>query len=298
MNAADERRRGARVGGLRRPPGVMTLPAIRDALEKCLKALAEKPGTANPTVVKTANALSLHFDRQTTQSLMSRRDPDKLVLGYTRTMMGFLLFHPAPALISMIGLGGGSLVKYCYRKLPTTRIVAVEIDPAVIALRGQFSIPPDDERLEIVCADGAAYLAKPGDEPDVILVDGFSPEGMPAQLGNAEFYANCHARLSATGVLVANVLASDLASPRYLAGIGAVFGKSMSVVLSEDDCNYTVFAWKEDNALPALATLLKRARLLEAVHSITFTITAHHLKPGECLAANPALWHALPRARD
>jgi hypothetical protein len=35
----------------------------------------------------------------------------------------------------LIGLGGGSLVKYCYRNLPGTRIVVIEIDPEVIALR-------------------------------------------------------------------------------------------------------------------------------------------------------------------
>src|SRR3546814_9122322 len=62
------------------------------------------------------------------QSIMSIDDPDRLMLDYTRQMMGFLLFNPSPQTIEMIGLGGGSLAKYCYKYLPDVSITAVEID--------------------------------------------------------------------------------------------------------------------------------------------------------------------------
>ncbi len=133
--------------------------ADRSSFEAYLKFLAEATSDGTPQVLETQHALSLHFNALATQSFMSRKEPDKLVLGYTRTMMGFLLLHPAPARISMIGLGGGSLAKYCYRHLANTKVVAIEINPAVIALREQFQIPPDDERFEVVCADGAEYVA-------------------------------------------------------------------------------------------------------------------------------------------
>jgi len=51
----------------------------------------------------------------------------------------------------MIGLGGGSLVKYCLAALPDTAVTVVEIKPAVIALREAFGIPPDGPRLRVVC---------------------------------------------------------------------------------------------------------------------------------------------------
>ncbi len=44
---------------------------------------------------------------------MSKNDPDKLELGYTRIMTRFLLLNSTPESIAMIGLGGGSLAKYC-----------------------------------------------------------------------------------------------------------------------------------------------------------------------------------------
>ena len=94
---------------------------------------------------------TLHEDRDTgtlamrfgacaawTQSCMLLDAPDVLALDYTRTLMGFLLFDPRPRSILMVGLGGGSLAKYCHRHLPQADITVVEINPHVIALRERF----------------------------------------------------------------------------------------------------------------------------------------------------------------
>jgi Spermine/spermidine synthase domain len=94
-----------------------------------------------------------------TQSEMRLDDPEALVSAYTRKMMGFLLFRARPQRILMIGLGGGSLVKFCHRHLPTTHITTVEIDAQVIALRPHFHVPPDDSRLRILNEDGVRYVA-------------------------------------------------------------------------------------------------------------------------------------------
>ena len=80
---------------------------------------------------------------------MQTQDPHALDLQYTRTMTGFLSFKPKPRHIGMIGLGGGSLAKFCHRYLPSARIEIVEINPHVLALRDEFWIPPDDARLTI-----------------------------------------------------------------------------------------------------------------------------------------------------
>jgi len=263
---------------------------FRASFDAYLKFLAEATNDGTPVVLETEQALSLHFDVRATQSLMSRRDPDKLVLGYTRAMMGFLLLQPSPARISMIGLGGGSLAKYCYRRLPKTKVVAIEIDPAVIALRDTFHIPPDDERLEVICADGAEYVRNRDARPEVILVDGFLAGGMPAQLGTAGFYADCHARLADDGVLVANFLDGDQDIPFYLEELRSVFGESFSIAPSDDSCNYTLFAWKGAGKLPSLDTLLTRASELETAHPLNLRVTARRLKEGKRLASDRRFW--------
>src|SRR5688572_12642688 len=77
----------------------------------------------------------LDFGDGAVQSRMLRADPARLVLEYSRLMMGFLLFVPAPARIAMIGLGGGSLAKYCRARLPDADFTAVEISPEIMAYR-------------------------------------------------------------------------------------------------------------------------------------------------------------------
>ena len=68
--------------------------------------------------------LWLHFEDGNVQSRMLQAEPARLVLEYTRLMMGFLLFAPAPARIAMIGLGGGLLAKYCALRLPDVDFTA------------------------------------------------------------------------------------------------------------------------------------------------------------------------------
>ena len=77
------------------------------------------PDTANaedhvkPFVYETLTTKALHFSISEIQSRMQVHKPLALDLDYTRTMMGFLLFNDRPDTIGMVGLGGGSLAKFC-----------------------------------------------------------------------------------------------------------------------------------------------------------------------------------------
>ena len=99
-----------------------------------------------PFLRRQRHSLALHFDLFAIQSEMLLDAPDELMVGYTQTMMGFLLFQPAPSGIGMIGLGGGSLAKFCYRYLPSAVIAVAEIDVDVIALRNEFLRPRRTDR--------------------------------------------------------------------------------------------------------------------------------------------------------
>lgn len=124
-----------------------------------------------PFIHKNRQTLSLSLDSPLIQSCMRRNDPTALILDYTRAMMGFLLFNPQPASMLMIGLGGGSVPKYCHQYLPDVDITTVEINPDVIALRDDFLIPADNERFRVVCADGVAFVAQAPQRYDVVMVD-------------------------------------------------------------------------------------------------------------------------------
>jgi spermidine synthase len=146
---------------------------VIDTLSQPAHKAKWKAGT--PVAIENELVVSLYFDARGVQSTMFIADPYALALGYTRTTAGFFLFQPAPSRISLIGLGGGSLAKYCRRHSPQARIAAVEIDPELIDLRDRFHVPRDDERLEVVCANGPNYVKSSDHRPDVILWTGSPP---------------------------------------------------------------------------------------------------------------------------
>lgn len=244
--------------------------------------MKSKRKASRPVVIENDQVVSLYFDARGVQSTMLRGDPYALALGYTRTMMGFLLFQPFPRRISMIGLGGGSLAKYCYRHLPETVISVVEINPHVIALRDQFHVPRDSDRFKVVCADGAQYVAVPNHRPDVLLVDGFNADGLPAELGSRTFYEACRRRLSDDGVLVANLVTDEPDFHRYLRSLREVFSNAVAMAPSEDsDHNVTVFAWKGPHELPSFTTMLGRARELGPMHALNLHATVTRIEYGK-----------------
>jgi spermidine synthase len=178
------------------------------------------------------------------QSLMSCQRPFDLELPYTRTMMAFLLAQPRPAHILMIGLGGGSLAKFCHRNFPLTRITVVEINPHVIAMRQQFLIPDDDERLKVVCADGADFVRDAPPGFDVILVDGFDAGGLSVQLCTPDFYENCGRIMTSSSVLVVNLDNEHPAHRAVIDRIKQVFRGNFVEIDVPDRNNSIVFANK------------------------------------------------------
>lgn len=204
-------------------------------------------GIDGPALFELGDLRALLFTPAMTQSAMRVSDPSALLLDYTRVMMGFLLPCPAPSRIEMIGLGGGSLAKFCYRHLPDTDITVVEIDPRVIALRDRFQIPGDDGRFRVVEADGADFVRDDRSQPDVILVDGFGRHGQARRLDDSEFYRNCRDRLSDDGVLVVNLCSNILARRTAKSRLRQAFGNKIAVVPIKGEQNRIVFASKSQS---------------------------------------------------
>lgn len=167
----------------------------------------------------------MRFNNGELQSAMQVDNPYTLELGYTRAMMAFLLFLPDPRDILIVGLGGGSLSKFCHRELPAARVTTVEINPAVIALRDQFLIPADDDRFRIIGADAAEYMMRPDTTADVILLDGYDEHGLPETLASADFYSRCREMLAPRGILSVNLWGGDPHRDIHLGRLREVFAE-------------------------------------------------------------------------
>jgi spermidine synthase len=223
-----------------------------------------------PFVIDDGKSRFLYFNVRLMQSEMSLKAPHDLAIRYTQKMMAFLLFQPRPKRIVLIGLGGGSLIKFCHRRMPGTHLTAIELDPEVIAFRDAFLVPPDDERLEILQADGAEYIANADKGIDVLLVDAFDKTGFAPSLANREFFDNAYAKLAGNGVLVIN-LAGEKESYEGLIGEAMhVFDDQVIVISVPDDGNHVLYAFKERYFEPRWRWLHNYAKELRAKFGLDF----------------------------
>ena len=193
--------------------------------------------------------LWLHFDGRHVQSAMNISDPFKLCFSYVQAMMAFKLFNAAPDKILIVGLGGGSLSKYCYRRFPLAQIKTVEISSDVMALRDKFHIPHDDERFQVVLADAASYIPNLTASEDVLLVDAYTATGLPDALCTASYFRSCYHALAPEGILVMNLVDSE---PRYcqvIRLISEVFAGNCLITYVEDCGNYILVARKSRRPL-------------------------------------------------
>ncbi|MXV07628.1 MULTISPECIES: fused MFS/spermidine synthase [unclassified Xanthomonas] len=237
-------------------PGGGRWAALRRLLRPAVDARADlRPG--RPYVRHGWRYTSLQFKGEVTQSRMYTWWPDVLQVGYTRSMLAALLLRPDPRRIGIVGLGGGSQAKFCYRHLPQARIEAIEADADVLALRAAFRIPDDDARFEAVHGDGARLLPQRRDRYDLLLLDAYDADGIPAALLSRGFYEDCHAALAPGGVLAVNLYDTD--TRRHLGHLRALFGGRVLRLDEPGMDNHVVFAWT--GALPALEAHAALARL-------------------------------------
>ena len=227
--------------------------------------LSQEPeyGQGKPYVYDDAGVRRLHFDSAAVQSSMRLSDPYALDLSYTQAMMGFLLFSAEPRHILIVGLGGGSLSKYCHHQFPQARITTLEINQHVIALRDEFLIPPDSERFQIVHTDAVHYMARSDIQADVILLDGYDIRGLPDDLCTQAFYSHCWRALSAEGVLVANLWGG--VSPErgvYLQRLRGIFSGRVWWSRPRHSSSLIAFALKNERYYPQWSRLMLKAQKL------------------------------------
>ena len=233
----------------------------------------------------------LHVGGEAIQSAMRLESPFALELDYTRCMMAFLLFHPAPREALMIGLGGGSLAKFFHRNLPALRTRAVEYDARVIATaRSLFHVPADDARLVVEHGDGVEALAP--ECCDLLVVDGFEDESTPAALVSQAFFDACFCALREPGILVMNFMDDDREFDLRLARVERAFGGRVLAFHALRDPNIVVLAMRGGAPAVGWRELRARAAALERRLGLPFPRMVERLRAmnrwsGESLYLEP-----------
>lgn len=231
-----------------------------------------------PMVVEDADFRRLHFGLRYTQSQMNRHAPDELTLAYLRKMLCFRLLQPQPRHIVMVGLGGGSLLKYCHRELPRTRITVLEIDPDVIRLAPLFELPEADARWRIDCVDAVEHFRGEGDAMDVVIADGCDERGIAPALCEEAFFISVRERLRAGGVLVVNLVGALGRSAPVLHGLRRAFDGQVVVLKVGIGGNRIALAQRAGTWPPPPARLHQRAALLSEGEEFDFASWAEELE--------------------
>lgn len=214
---------------------------------------------------------SLHLGGSMVQSAMRIADPNALELVYTQCMMGFLLFHPKPEHVLMVGLGGGSLAKFVYHHLPATRVTVIEpYRQVVMAAYQYFQVPQDDARFSIIEAEGAKYLAGNTVAVDIIMVDGFDDGYQVQSLCSEDFYHETRRVLNKNGILVANLLSSDRQLKTLLQRIENSYDGQLIAMLAEVRGNLIVFAFNNNPGKWSWRSLRRHAQKLESQYPLPF----------------------------
>ncbi len=223
------------------------------------------------TIAEERGVRSLHIGGLAIQSAMRLSNPDVLELHYTRAMMSFMLFNPRPADLLMIGLGGGSMAKFLYRRMKQTRVSVVEIRSQVVAAaRAYFALPGDDERLRVMVEDGALYVPAHRSSTDVLLLDGFEDGEQPQALCSQDFYDAAFAALRPGGILAVNFMAEDRRLDAMCARLEKSFAGRILMLEAADKVNVVVLALRDGPAKIAWTELRERAAALQLLYGLPF----------------------------
>ena len=234
-------------------------------------------------VVDDGDIRSLHFGTFPRQSCMSLQVPYSLELTYTEAMMASLLMNSAPKRVLVIGLGGGSLVKYLLHHFPTCQIDVVEYRQDVVKVAyGYFQVPENDERLSIHIGDGYLFVQEKfyKDEVgyDMMLVDAYDHMGMAASVGVQAFFDACAGLLTQQGVMSINLWGTN--RPLFkqsMARINESFDGKSLVLPVEDKGNVICLATSQLVTQADLKKLKKTVDAMDVQFQINLSKSLHAL---------------------
>jgi spermidine synthase len=140
-------------------------------------------------------------------SAMDLQNPNRTVFDYTDYFnLGFLL-NPKINRVLFIGGGGFTGPKQFLRDYPNVTVDVVEIDPEVIQIAEEyFAVNASNPRLHIYNNDGRIFLQETSQRYDLIVLDAYSRSYVPFHLMTTEFFKLVSAHLTASGIVISNLI--------------------------------------------------------------------------------------------
>lgn len=225
--------------------------SLRPPVDRAKKTRTRKIRYAPVTLSEQGGVRYLHFGTEWIQGAMRLRKPNGLELEYSRTMMAWLIFNLNPRAIAQLGLGAGSLTKFCYHEFPDSIVTAVELNPDVIAVaHSMFSVPDPDERLDILEMDAMNFVQDEGNfnHFDILHVDLYDATAKGPVLDTPEFYAACRQCLVFNGMMTVNLFGDHPSYEKNIDAMRQAFAELVCLSPSKEG-NVVVLAFKKSPEL-------------------------------------------------
>jgi spermidine synthase len=150
----------------------------------------------------------LQFDNDAIQSVMSLQYPERITVTYMQQMMACLLFSECPPKNALLlGLGGGTLLRFLQHCLKHIDIEVVERDAHVIRIAHDFfNVVHNGEDIIIEHELVDDYLAECERTFDLVILDIIEDVTTPPCFFEENFFSNCRKACGESGVLVVNLL--------------------------------------------------------------------------------------------
>lgn len=224
-----------------------------------------------PTISESDGVRYLHFNTEWIQGAMRIADPAELVLEYTAQMMAWLLFLDPPRedAIGMLGLGAGSLARFCLKRTRSP-LIAVEWNPQVASVCHMFFRLPAPGRLDVQLDDAAVWVADPQNAGrcPVLMVDLYDAQAHGPVRDSVRFYRDCRRVLGETGVLAVNLFGDHESFPRNIDNLSKAFGGRLAMLPEIDAGNRIVLAFSGPPIDIAASDILDRAANVEAAYGL------------------------------
>ncbi len=149
-------------------------------------------------------------------------------------------FGDQPKRVGVIGLGAGTLAAYCR---PGDRFVFYEINPAVIQVAyADFNFLGHCPNATVVASDGRLALESETRQSfDMLVVDAFSGDSIPAHLLTREASALYFSLLKADGVLAVHISNRYLDLAPVVAALAAGGGRPARLIRSAADPSRNIY---------------------------------------------------------
>ena len=171
--------------------------------------------------------LSFSTHEKRVQTRVQRVDGKAVLDPWMGSLAAVVAAHPRAQRVLVLGVGGGALPMALRRIMPAAHIDAVDHDGEVLHVAQAFFGLTADDRLHLHATDARTFVQRShemGRCYDVIVLDVFDDDYIPAPLMTVEFLHEMRRILAPAGLLAANTFGPEPLRRREYATYAAVYG--------------------------------------------------------------------------